>query len=242
MTTAETARAIAGPVNDVGGRFMLDGATYVRGAELGFDGLAFYVCGRAGVLGPVDADVVVAELGFFEPDRVRTDWASGAGVMSPEAAAAEFIACGHAWGRDHLPADLPGRRLGELVRRVADGAANGSPADQLGLFRAWCAAPWPDDEPAVALHALHLLRELRGGIHVHAVRAAGLDPHTAVMVRAGDGMAALFGWLAPHPDPEPARPAWDAVEQVTSEGAAATLEVLDDAEQRELIDLVRATV
>lgn len=243
MTTAETARSIAGPVNDLGGRFMLDGATYLRGAELGFAGLDFYVCGRAGVLGEVDADTVVAELGFFEPDRVRADWVAGAAVMPPRAAAQEFMACGHAWGRDHLPADLPARRLAELVGRIVDGTGTaGTSTAGLGLFRAWSRVPWPDDDPATALHALHLLRELRGGIHVRAAQEAGLDPHTAVIVRAGEGMAALFGWTAPHPDPEPARAAWDAVEQVTSERAATTLEVLDKAEQAELVDLVRAAL
>ena len=34
--------------------FMLDGATYVRGGELGFDGIDFYVVGRGGALGEVD--------------------------------------------------------------------------------------------------------------------------------------------------------------------------------------------
>src|SRR4051794_32804333 len=58
-TGEELATALAVPIGDLGGRFMLSGRTYGTGAGLGFSGLDFYFCGRAGVLGPVDADVVV---------------------------------------------------------------------------------------------------------------------------------------------------------------------------------------
>ena len=51
MTHVETAKAIARPIGDMGGAFMMDGATYARGAELGFSGIDFYVLGRGGVLG-----------------------------------------------------------------------------------------------------------------------------------------------------------------------------------------------
>lgn len=238
MTTTETADRIAEPVNDVGGRFMLDGATYGRGAELGFAGMDFYFCGRGGVLGPVDAQVVADEFGFFEPSGVRANWEAGLAVMDPIRAAQEYLACGHAWGRANLPEDLDAARLASLVRRVTDGTGGEQPA----LFAAWRDVDWPDDDRAAALHALHLLRELRGGLHVAAVRDAGLEPHAAVIVRAGEGMAAFFGWAPPHPDPEVARPAWEAAEAVTNAGVAAALEVLDDDEQAELVELVRATV
>ena len=61
----------------VGSHFMLDGNTYKRGAELGFQGLDFYATGRGGVLGDVDADVVAAAFAFFEPGQVRTQWDAG---------------------------------------------------------------------------------------------------------------------------------------------------------------------
>ena len=88
MTANETARRIAGPVNDVGGRFMLDGATYAHGAGLGFTGMDFYFCGRGGVLGPVDAQVVTDEFGFFEPAGVRTNWEAAESATNDGVAAA----------------------------------------------------------------------------------------------------------------------------------------------------------
>lgn len=240
MSTDQTARAIADPVNDLGGRFMLDGATYARGAELGFSGMDFYFRGRAGVLGEVDAATVTAELGFFEPATVAANWDTARDVMDAGQAATAFMACGHEWGRAHLGEQLAASPLAELVQRVAAGTTTtleptgGVPA----LFAAWRDQPWPEDGAARALHAIHLLRELRGGIHVRAVRDAGLDPHTAVVVKAGDGTAEFFGWAAPHPDPEPARATWQAAEDTTDEQVAATLAVLDETEQTTLVGLL----
>lgn len=238
MTTSETARSIAEPVYDVGGRFMLDGDTFARGAELGMAGMVFYFCGRGGVLGDVDADVVTAEFGVFAPGTVREQWEAGVAVMAPRDAAREFMACGHAWGRAHLPEGLDAARLAGLTRRVVDATGDDAPA----LFAAWRDEPWPEDDRAAALHGVHLLRELRGGLHVQAVREAQLHPHHAVVVRQGETMAALFGWPEPHPDPEPSRADWATAEELTNERAAAALAVLDEAEQAELVALLRAAV
>ncbi len=238
MTTVDTARRMAEPVYDVGGRFMLDGATFERGAEIGLPGMVFYFCGRGGVLGPVDADHVTAEFGVFAPGTVRENWEAGSAVMAPADAAREFIACGHDWGRANLPEHLDARRLAELARRVVDATGEDAPE----LFAGWRDLPWPDDDRAAALHGIHLLRELRGGLHVRSLRQVGMAPHEAVIVRQGEGMAALFGWPEPHPDPERARAAWDAAEQDTNERFAELLAGLDEHEQNELVEALQAAV
>ena len=84
MDALAAATATAAPVSTVGSHFMLDGNTYKRGAELGFQGLDFYVAGRGGVLGDVDADVVSAAFTFFEPDSVRALWLQGTTVESDQ--------------------------------------------------------------------------------------------------------------------------------------------------------------
>ena len=241
MTAADTARAMAEPVYDVGGRFMLDGATFARGAELGLPGMVFYFVGRAGVLGAVDADRVTEELGVFAPDTVREHWDAGVAVMDPTAAAAEFMACGHTWGREHLPDGLDAGRLVQLMRRLVE-VTERPDAQVPAMFAARRAVPWPDDERAAALHGIHLLRELRGGLHARAVRDARVAPHDAVVVRQGEGMAALFGWPEPHPDPEAARAAWEVAEEATNAAAAAFVAQLGDVEQDELVELLRAAV
>ena len=241
MSSSDTAKAVAGPFGDLGGRFMLSGRTYAAGNELGFSGMDFYFAGRGGVLGPVDASVVAYEFGFFPPERVDELWNAGCAVMSPSDAATAFLECGYTWGRIRLPDDLDHARLAELVRTVTD-AAGSAPVDGPALSTAWNRVDWPDDERDAAMHAIHLMRELRGGAHVAAVHAAALDPHTAVMVNNGAGVAEFFGWPEPHPDPEPARATWQQVEDATTESVAALLDVLDDDEQAELITLARAAV
>jgi hypothetical protein len=238
VTTTATARTIAEPVYDVGGRFMLDGATFARGLELGLGGLAFYFCGRGGVLGRVDASVVASEFGVFEPANLALNWDSGLAVMDPTDAASEFIACGHAWGAANLADDLDAERLAELTFRVADAAGEGAPR----LFVAWRDVERPADPRAAALHGVHLLRELRGGLHVAALAERQVDPHGAVVVRQGDAMAALLGWPEPHPDAAAVADVWDVAEEVTNERFAVALDVLDADEQAELVALVQAMV
>ena len=238
MAAADTARALAAPMGDVGGRFMLSERTYVTGAGVGFSGLDFYFCGRGGVLGAVDASVLIDEFGFFEPEDARRQWEAGLAVMDPAQAAAKFIDCGYSWGRARLPEDLQAGRLADLSRTVMDSTDDDHPA----LFSAWSEMPWPEDDRARALHAIHLWRELRGGLHVRAVRRAGLDPHTAVLVNGGVGAAEFFEWQEPHPDPEPHREVWAAAEEETNDAVAAAVSVLDGKDQDELVALALAAL
>ena len=72
MNTAELAAAIKPAVSTLPSGFMLDGATYAKGAELGFEGMDFYVGGRGGVLGDVSADVVTATFVRYRSGRDAT--------------------------------------------------------------------------------------------------------------------------------------------------------------------------
>lgn len=233
MERRAAARQISGPVLDVGGRFMLDGATYARGAELGFAGLDFYVVGRGGVLGDVPGEVVAASFVFWEPTTIVANWDAGRAVMPPARAAAEFLSLGHRWGRDHLSDGLPAGRLAELGRRVTDAAD----AAACCLFAAWRLVPWPDDDRAAALHAVHLLRELRGGLHGLATRAAGLTPLQAVAVRPGAGLP-FMGWPSELPESRDLHARWEAAESATDDLVAEALGVLGDDDLDELVDLV----
>src|SRR6478736_3453122 len=106
MTPEAAAAATSSAISQVASHFMLDAATYVRGGELGFEGMNFYVAGRGGVLGRVDADVVSAAFVFFNPATVRVGWEASLAVMEPADAAAAFAAGGYEWGRANFPADL----------------------------------------------------------------------------------------------------------------------------------------
>ena len=233
MTPEEAAEATAGAVGTLSSHFMLDGSTYAKGGEMGFDGMDFYVAGRGGVLGDVDGDVVSAAFVFFEPHTVRQRWESSRPVMSRADAGAAFARCGHEWAREHLPDELDWNRVAELAGEVV---VRANPAGA-PVFAGWRRLPVPDDDKARALHQLNALRELRMGMHGASVIAAGIAPLEALMVRT-PYMAGLFGWDEPHPDPEPARAAWEQAEAATNRAFGAHLAALDDSARKELVRLL----
>lgn len=231
-TAAATATATA--VSAIGGRFMLDGNTYKRGAELGFQGIDFYIAGRGGVLGDVDADVVSAAFTFFEPTAVRTLWEQGRAVMSPADAATEFAACAAAWAEAHVPDDLDAARLAELAGQVVAGARPACAP----VFAGWRALPIPSSAKAAAVHQMNALRELRNGLHGAAVVSAGLTPIQALSVRTPQ-MVAMSGW-AEAVDTDGLLPIWETAEENTNRAMAHAFDAIDDAERVELVELANA--
>jgi hypothetical protein len=234
----ETARRTASGLVNLPSKFMFDVDTYARGADLGFDGIDFYFAGRAGVLGEVDADVVAASLVFFNPETVHKAWDASADVLPRVEASAEFARCSHRWAARHLPPGVDYDRLAELARIAID---NASPAG-LPLFAGWRAlGPMvePSEPPALALHRLNVLREMRGGLHGIAILAAGLSAADAVLVRT-PFMADIFGWEKPGTDPDRNRMVWDDAETRTNRLAGRAFEALTEDEREELVELVEA--
>jgi hypothetical protein len=149
----------------------------------------FYATGRGGVMGNVDADVVVSAFGFFAPGLVRKFWETGTQVLPPREAAVVFAESCHVYGRKHLAGVAGLDRLSELGEKVL-AAADGT---GLALFAGWAAEPLPDDAPARALHVINVLREHRGSAHIVAVIASGLSPLQVNVSKMGEG-AKQFGW------------------------------------------------
>lgn len=230
---AATSTALA--VSTVGSHFMVDGNTYKRGAELGFEGLDFYITGRGGVLGDVDADVVSAAFTFFEPTNVRTLWDKGRATLEPSAAGAEFAGCCAAWAEQHVPDDLNAARLAELAGRVV---ATARPACA-AVFAGWRALEVPAAPKAAAVHQMNALRELRNGLHGAAVISAGLTPLQALSVNAPH-MAPLFGWTETADIDDDVRSTWGTAEERTTASMAHAYEGLTDAERDELSELAAA--
>jgi len=234
MLAEEAARCTAEAVVGLPSGFMLDGATYVEGARLGFEGADFYFAGRGGLLGDVDAAVVAAALVFFNPSTVAAAWDRSRSVMPRRRAVAAFAGCLPAWAAGHLAGGVDYQRLAALAGRVVDGASSAAAP----LFAGWRALPEPEDPTALALHRLNALRELRGALHGAAVIAAGLEPLEAVLIRTPH-MAGLLGWPEPHPEVASRRPLWEQAEAATNRLVGRAYGVLDDGELSELVDLVR---
>jgi len=222
---------------------MLDPEVLGPGKDAGYPGgFSYYVVGRGGVLGDVDASVVVSAFGFFADGLVRSLWESGVAVEGARAAADRYTNGAASWGRRRLSGFTDAERLGELLEKVIDGAD----ATGLVLFAGWRAQHRPDDALGRCYVLLHVLRELRGAAHVAAVAAAGLGPLEAILLNPGGrgaDQAKLFGWGTDLPDVSGLEPHFERAEADTNRISARALSILGDDELDELADLIdRAAV
>ena len=242
MTPEQAVIATHGAVHDVPAVFMLHGSTYGRGAELGYEGIDFYTCGRGAPLGDVDADVVAASFVFFSPTYIRGAWERGASVESRAQAAVSFMECGYGWARRKLDTENGGvmastdlARLAELLTVIVD-TASPACAPLFGAHRAMT-RPGVHDAAALVLHLLDSLRELRGGLHGAAVVANGLTPLEALSIHTPH-MVPIFGWTEPAPVADPSLEGrWHAAETATNMSMARAFAVLDAASLNELVEL-----
>ncbi|MGH3391232.1 MAG: SCO6745 family protein [Actinomadura sp.] len=232
----EITTAVKDPIGALGGAFMISREAKAYGQETGLTGWTPYMRGRCGVLGEVDADVVTAAVGFFPARTVREAWEAGRGLPADEAARRYATVC-HAFGRRKLAGFADADRLAELLESVV------AAADVVAapLAAGWRAMPLPEDGPARVIQLAHVLRELRGGLHVVAVLATGLTPLQAILsgasllVADGPDNARYFGWPEPFPEvtEEVVRQRMDA-ENLTDVLLGPVFGALGDAEAEEL--------
>lgn len=233
LSVAATVEATSSLILEIGTAWMTDPATAAAGEPYGVPGRAFWACGRGGVLGAVDADVVAAAFAWVEPSQLRSLWeARSAGVL-PHEVAEGYLEAAVAWAQGRWSAANPAtlELAGELSERVADAASPVIGA----LFAGWRAMPVPAHDPAGrAVRALHVLREHRGGAHIAAVVASGLSPTESIIAapggRGGPERAARFGWAEPFPDASAVQAKRDAAEASTNRIVAPAYETLTEEE------------
>lgn len=237
QAATEAAQSTAEAVSHLTAGFMLDVDTYIGAAGAGYEGIAFYFGGRAGVLGDATTEEVTDSLAFFPTSTVAAGWEQAGTVESRAAAAERFAQVGAKWAEAHLPEDGPDyERLAELAGKVIAAAdAGGAP-----IFAGWRDLPEPAGARQLAHHRLNALRELRFSRHVAALREAGIDPAIAFMVRT-PMMADVFGVPEPRPTPDDDdKAAWEAAEADTDNRFARDLSVLDAGELAEFVELANA--
>jgi hypothetical protein len=148
---------------------------------LGLDGWSGYFCSRAGPMGAVSPEVVVATFYNFSPSIVRPNvrW----DVASPE----RILEARHEGVRrtlhrvfeDGEPPKLD--RAIELLRvGVAACTSEGRP-----LAGAHAMLPWPEDPLVGVWHGATVLREYRGDGHIAALLGHGVGPVEAILLHAG---------------------------------------------------------
>lgn len=189
MTTDQLIGSACPLIRDNGWAYYFTPETEARGKELGLDLFQFYFLGRGGVLGDVEAEVVISAFGYFSPTAVRSMWESGRAVIAPRDAARAHLECCAELGRSRL-AGIDGLE----AYCDAAGAVNEA-ADYVGLalYAGFRGEPLAEDLPARAMQLTALLREFRGGAHLLAVRASGLDAKTAHAIARPNDLA-MFGW------------------------------------------------
>ncbi|MGB2838635.1 MAG: hypothetical protein WBC76_02290, partial [Actinomycetes bacterium] len=197
-----------------------------------------YFLGRHGVLGDVDADVVLAAAYVFPADHLRREWEGARRKMTAAEGLDRYLALCHAWGEDHL-ADFPGAgRLADLGQAVIDA----SDVVALPLFAGWRAVPVPASAGARCAHVCQVLREHRGACHGVALAALQLDPLLAILTNLGGEANAIdYGWQPPFPAPTDSdRALRDRAEVLTDDLVAPAYAALGSSERTELLDLLQA--
>ena len=212
MDPRELIQATAKKVGDIGASFYFAPGTLERGKDAGLDGFRFYFLGRGGVLGDVEAGVIRAAFGYFEPGLVEKMWNSAKAVVPPRAAARMYISCAHDLGRARF-SGIDGLDGFVAAASTVIGAVEGA---SLPLFEAVRCEPVPEDAPAAAIHQAMVLRELRGSVHLLAITACGLESRHAHGIRRPDEFK-MFGYEGAIEVTDDDRAKWLRAEQLTDE-------------------------
>jgi hypothetical protein len=201
MTTLsgrELALAVDPALSALGVKYMLDPATGAIGKVAGYPrGFAFYMAGRGGVLGDVDPDVVYATFMFFDKELVTSARNQGIAVEGPAAASRRYAGAADTWAVANMTASPALPRFIELATQVVEHVDSAG----LTLFAGLRALGLPDGAVERAYRLATYLRELRGSVHIHAVKAHGLTGLQAILSSShGERMAGLHGYQPPYPD------------------------------------------
>ena len=242
LTAQEAINQVAPIIGDLGSKFMLDKATMDAATEAGYGHpFALYFLGRGGVLGDVDADVIVAAFAFFEPGMVRTMWDMARQTADVDAAVKQYAGLCAKYGETHLGAIKGLEQFNELAEKVIDSVD----VSGLSLFAGWRKVARPSNPAARAYQNIHVMREWRGSAHICAVAAAGVTPQQAIITgapnaEAGVATAQAFGWAGDCGDLSHLAKTREAIEQATTAMQVPAFSALSGSELAEFVELVQA--
>jgi hypothetical protein len=230
MNTDELSSLTADPIQTLGMSFYFDPLTKEKGREHGINVVEFYGLGRGGVLGDVDTNVVVDAFTFFDPSFIDSVWTIAKAKADPVAVAASHVDAAYAFADRTFGAIDPAllERFGAAARKAAESEPHGI----CPLVDGYLQYPAPSDPVHAAYLGTILLRELRGGVHIHAVNEVGLDPVVACYLQ-NPMVFALHGYkddAAPEVTEELEAKKRRA-EELTGEMVASCFDVLSDEER-----------
>jgi len=233
MNTQELSSLTADPIQVLGMSFYFDPLTKEKGREHGINVVEFYGLGRAGVMGNVETSVVTEAFTFFDASSIDYFWTSAKEKADPVVVAAAHVDAAYAFADRTFGAIDTAvlANFGAAARK----AAEAEPRGVCPLLDGYLQYPAPSDPVHAAYLGTILLRELRGGVHIHAVSDAGLDPVEACYLQ-DPTVFALHGYK------EDATPAVTEeleakkrrAEELTGEAVASCFDVLSDEERTAL--------
>jgi hypothetical protein len=174
MDTIELSNVTAGPIQVVGMSFYFDPHTVELAGERGLHRFQFYGLGRGGVLGDVDRDVVDGAFTFFNPAVFEFIWDGARLKADPVPTASAYLQAAYQFA-DRTFGAIPT----EVLARYAAAAHKVARAVESGhhlLVDGYRQYPVPENAVHAAYLGAILMRELRGCVHIDAVRSVGLTP------------------------------------------------------------------
>lgn len=236
MDPVTCTQRIAEPIGTVGMSFYFSPQAIAIGETIELDVVAFYAGGRAGVLGDVPV-VEVDEVFFFFKDGMVAQMAERArSIAEIDLTVQKHMEAAASFAEATFGA-VPAEQL-EAFSAAAERLSGLAPAGRWPIFDGYLALPVPTGTVARAYHWAVILRELRGGIHTDAVKAAGLSDVEAVQLDQGGAMLGLHGYadedLSEVTDELLARRA--EADAATEAGMVELVSQLDDAERQALVD------
>jgi hypothetical protein len=144
-----------------------------------------YFASRTAAMGPVPAEVVIATVYNFHPDRVRRAIPDAWRFSTPERVLAARLGVADAALRRATDVDAPtiaeAADLAEQVARTC--SPEGRP-----LFAAHMSLPWPPQAHMRLWHAATLIREHRGDGHIAVLVAEQIDGFESHLLAAAAGV------------------------------------------------------
>ncbi|MDE3083175.1 MAG: hypothetical protein KGJ39_07125 [Acidobacteriota bacterium] len=238
MDALSCAISLAGPVGELGARFYFDDATRGRAKELGLRSIEYYGLGRAGVMGDVEPEAVARAFTFFSPAAIERMYGAPRERCRPSEVAVHYLGSADAYA-ERVYAQLDE----SLLAGVADAAfrvAAVVPEGRYPVFDGYRRAGRATSAAASAHRGVILLRELRGGVHIDAVRESGLSPADAAYLE-DPAIFSLHGYAEEdRSDLADGAQRRSFAEDATSTTMADFFAVLDEGERDDLVAGVAA--
>ena len=192
MDANSTTTAIAGPLGDLAANFYFSPFSVARAEAIGVDVVSLYGAGRGGVATGATPTEVDEIFYFFKPGMIAAMVEKGRSLASE----ADIVSAHLGAADDYAEATFSGVDAAtlEAFTQAALAVAEAAPSGLWPLFDGYLAAPAPQSPAAKAYRGAILLRELRGGLHTDAVKAAGLSPATACQFDRDDFYFRMHGF------------------------------------------------